>query len=354
MKAKLILQNGMEFEGTAFGYLQGSIGEVVFNTAMSGYQETLTDPAYYGQIVVMTYPLIGNYGINLDDSESSSPKVSGLIVREKATTPNNFRCELELDDYLKSNKVIGLEGIDTRALTKVLRKEGTMNGIIVLENHNIREQEIQEKLSSFSVENAVKEVSCKNIYEYCKGDLKVAVMDLGLKNSILEHLKKRNCSVKVYPYDTKASEILKDDPDLVLLSSGPGDPRELDPILSEIRSLADQRPVVGISLGHQLLTLAFGGKVDKLRFGHRGSNHPVKDLLTDKVYITAQNHGYFTSELPSDFEVTHKNLNDDTIQGMRHKHKPLFSVQFQPEGSPSEDHYLFDEFLKYAREVQHA
>lgn len=354
MKAKLILQNGTEFEGKAFGYLQETIGEVVFNTAMSGYQEVLTDPSYYGQIVVMTYPLIGNYGINLDDSESSSPKVRGLIVREKCVNPNNFRCELELDDYLKSNKILGLEDIDTRELAKIIRREGTMNGMIVLENHTLDKEDIQNKLLSHKIANAIEKVSTKAPYEFCKGDLRVAVLDFGLKNSMLKRFEERNCGVKVYPYNTKAEVILKDDPDLIFLSSGPSDPNELTSVIEEIKILTDKKPTVGICLGHQLLTLAFGGKIGKLKFGHRGSNHPVKNLINDRVYITAQSHSYYTEEVPSDFEVTHRSVNDHTVEGMKHKNKPIFSVQFHPEGGPSENRYIFDEFVKYAQEVHNA
>lgn len=354
MKAKLILQNGMEFEGKAFGYLHETVGEVVFNTSMSGYQEILTDPSYYGQIVVMTFPLIGNYGINLDDSESPSTWVKGFIVREKSDNPNNFRCELEIDDYLKSNKIMGLEDIDTRALTKVLRKEGVMNGIIVLENHNIDAKEIKEKLASYHIDDSIEQVSTKKIYEYGKGKIKVAALDFGLKSSMLRRFAERDCTVKVYPHNTKAAEILADNPDLIFLSSGPSHPEKLDYIIEEIKILAEQKPTVAICLGHQLLTLAFGGKVAALEFGHRGSNHPVKNFLTDKVHITAQSHSYYTSELPPDFEITHQSMNDGTIEGMRHKSKPIYSVQFHPEGGPSENRYIFDEFIKYAQEVHNA
>lgn len=356
MKAKLILENNMEFEGTAFGYTHETVGEVVFNTGMTGYQEVLTDPSYYGQVVVMTYPLIGNYGINLDDSESSSPKVKGFVVREKSKDPNNFRCELELDNYLKSNKIMGLEGIDTRALTKLLRVHGTMKGIIVLESNRDSQEVIHEKIQSYSNQDAVLQVSTKIPYYYSRGDIKVALIDFGVKNNILRNFEKRNCSIKVYPHNAKAEDILKDDPQLIFLSNGPGDPLDMGHAIKEIQILAQQKPVAGICLGHQLLALAFGGKTGKLKFGHRGCNHPVKNLLMDRVHITSQNHSYYVTQLPDNFEITHVSMNDNTVEGMRHKEMPIFSVQFHPEASPGpiENEYIFDEFIKYAQEVQNA
>lgn len=352
MKAKLILENGIEFEGKAFGHLHETVGEVIFNTSMSGYQEILTDPAYHGQLVVMTYPLIGNYGINLDDSESDSPKVRGLIVREKSNTPNNFRCELELDDYLKSHKIMGLEDIDTRALTKIIRKEGRMKGCIVLENTTPSEQELQHKFETAQAD--VYSVSTKEPYTFCEGNPTIAVLDFGLKNSLLKSLQKHGCGVKVYPYNTKEDDLQKDSPDLILLSSGPGSPKDWESCIPTIQSLADKKPLVGIGLGHELIALAFGGEIEKLHFGHHGSNHPVKNLLHNKVYITAQNHDYYVKKLPSGFEMTHQSLNDATVQGMRHTNKMIYCVQFYPENGPSENNSIFDEFIRYAQEVSHA
>lgn len=350
MKAKLILENHMIFEGKAFGYLQECVGEVVFNTGMTGYQEVLTDPSYYGQIVTMTYPLIGNYGINLEDIESNSPKVRGFIVREKSNYPNNFRCELELDTYLDSNKILGLEGIDTRALTKVLRNSGTMKGIIVLENSSYSEDDIDAKLASFSNKDAVRTVSTKKIYNIKNKGKKVAVIDYGVKSNILRNFIKRGCDLTVFPCDAKAEEILAINPDLIFLSNGPGDPMDMADSIKEIKILVEHKPVVGICLGHQLLAIAFGGETGKLKFGHRGCNHPVKNLLLDRVHITSQNHGYYVTKLPEHFEVTHISMNDDTIEGMRCKTKPVFSVQFHPEASPGpvDSEYIFDEFLKYS------
>ncbi len=350
MKAKLILENHMIFEGKAFGYLQECVGEVVFNTGMTGYQEVLTDPSYYGQIVTMTYPLIGNYGINLEDIESHSPKVRGFIVREKSNYPNNFRCELELDSYLESNKILGLEDIDTRALTKVLRNSGTMKGIIVLDNSSYSQEDIDAKLASFSNKDAVRTVSTKKSYHLKGAGKKVAVIDYGVKSNILRNFSKRGCDLTVFPCDTKAEEILAINPDLIFLSNGPGDPMDMADSIEEIKILVEHKPVVGICLGHQLLAIAFGGETGKLKFGHRGCNHPVKNLLLDRVHITSQNHGYYVTKLPENFEVTHISMNDDTIEGMRCKTKPVFSVQFHPEASPGpvDSEYIFDEFLKYS------
>ncbi|SFC68796.1 glutamine-hydrolyzing carbamoyl-phosphate synthase small subunit [Clostridium uliginosum] len=348
MKANLILENGMVFEGKAFGYLKESVGEVVFTTGMTGYQEVLTDPSYYGQIVTMTYPLIGNYGINLEDMESDSIKVSGFIVREKCDLPSNFRCELELEDFLKQGKVIGLEGIDTRALTKVLRNSGTMRGIIALED--VDDEHVKEKIEGFSTKEAVKTVSTKTVYTIEGTGKHVAIMDFGIKNNIIRNFKKRNCKLTVFPATATAEEILSVNPDLVFLSNGPGDPEDLDFAIENIKKLVGKKPIVGICLGHQLLGLALGGKTAKLKFGHRGCNHPVKDLEANIVHITSQNHGYVVETLPDDIEVTHVNINDGTVEGMKHKTLPIYSVQFHPEASagPKDSEYVFDKFLEYA------
>ncbi|NLK96017.1 MAG: glutamine-hydrolyzing carbamoyl-phosphate synthase small subunit [Clostridiales bacterium] len=348
MKAKLILENGMEFEGKAFGHLKDSVGEVVFTTGMTGYQEVLTDPSYYGQIVTMTYPLIGNYGINLEDMESNSPKVRGFIVREKCNMPNNFRCELELETFLKAHKIVGLEGIDTRALTKVLRNNGTMKGIIALEE--LDQETIKEKLDGFSNRDAVKEVTTKKVYTIEGKGKHVAVIDFGVKNNILRCFKKRGCKLTVFPASVSAEEILAIDPDLVFLSNGPGDPEDLPEAIENIRKLIGKKPITGICLGHQLLALALGGETKKLKFGHRGCNHPVKDLETNKVTITSQNHGYVVEKLPEDMIITHTNINDVTVEGMKHKSLPIFSVQFHPEAcaGPQDSEYIFDKFMEYA------
>lgn len=348
MKAKLILENGVVFEGKAFGYLKECVGEVVFNTGMTGYQEVLTDPSYYGQIVTMTYPLIGNYGINLEDLESKEPKVRGFIVREKCQYPNNFRCELELETYLSQNKILGLDGIDTRALTKILRNNGTMKGIIVLDDSSL--EDVKEKLEAFSNKDAVSIVSTKESYEIEGEGKKVAVIDFGIKQNIIRNFVKRGCHVTVFPHDFKAEEVLEINPDLVFLSNGPGDPADMGYAVSEIKKIVGKKPIVGICLGHQLLALTLGGETKKLKFGHRGCNHPVKNLINNRVHITSQNHGYYVATLPQDMEITHVSMNDGTVEGMRHKELPIFSVQFHPEAcpGPKDSEYIFDEFMKYA------
>jgi carbamoyl-phosphate synthase small subunit len=346
MKAKLILENGMIFEGTAFGYLEESIGEVVFNTGMTGYQEVLTDPSYYGQIVTMTYPLIGNYGINLDDIESKGPKVRGFIVREKCDDPSNFRCEMDLQGYLKQSKIIGIEGIDTRALTKILRNSGTMKGIISLKE--LTEEEVKEKLKTFDNRHAVKAVTSKEVYTVEGSGKHVAIMDFGIKENILRSFKKRGCKLTIFPANAKAEKILKENPDLIFLSNGPGDPEDLTEAIDTIKELIGKKPIVGICLGHQLLALSLGGSTEKLKFGHRGCNHPVKDIEENKVYITLQNHGYVVKDLPPDMVETHVSVNDGTIEGMKHKTLPIYSVQFHPEASPgpSDANNIFDKFLQ--------
>ncbi len=348
MKAKLMLENGVVFEGKAFGYLKECVGEVVFNTGMTGYQEVLTDPSYYGQIVTMTYPLIGNYGINLEDLESKEPKVRGFIVREKCQYPNNFRCELELETYLAQNKVLGLDGIDTRALTKILRNNGTMKGIIVLDNSNL--EDVKDKLEAFSNRDAVSIVSTNEKYEISGEGKKVAIIDFGIKQNIIRNFVKRGCNVTVFPYDFKAEEVLEINPDLVFLSNGPGDPEDMGEAVNEVKKIVGKKPIVGICLGHQLLALTLGGETKKLKFGHRGCNHPVKDLINNRVHITSQNHGYYVATLPENMEITHVSMNDGTVEGMKHKELPIFSVQFHPEAcpGPKDSEYIFDEFMKYA------
>ncbi|MDD7795145.1 carbamoyl phosphate synthase small subunit [Clostridium sp. 'White wine YQ'] len=348
MKAKLILENGIIFEGKAFGYLKESVGEVVFNTGMTGYQEVLTDPSYYGQIVTMTYPLIGNYGINLEDVESKSVKVKGFIVREQCSYPSNFRCEFQIEDYLKQNKIIGLEGIDTRALTKILRNNGTMKGIITLEDIGLQEAKL--KLNNYSNKDAVKTVTSKEIYTIDGAGKHVAIMDFGIKQNIIRNFLNRGCKVTVFPADTEAEKILEVNPDLIFLSNGPGDPEDLPDAIRNIKGLVGKKPIVGICLGHQLLALSLGGKTSKLKFGHRGCNHPVKDLESNRVHITSQNHGYVVDTLPENIEVTHVNLNDGTIEGMKHKELPIYSVQFHPEAcpGPKDSEYIFDKFMKYS------
>lgn len=348
MKARLILENGMVFEGKAFGYLKDSVGEVVFTTGMTGYQEILTDPSYYGQIVTMTYPLIGNYGVNLEDMESKKPTVRGFIVREKCDLPNNFRCELKLETFLEQNKIVGLEGIDTRALTKVLRNNGTMRGIIAVDE--LDNEEVDRRINEFSNKYAVKEVTTKKKYIIEGAGKHVAIMDFGIKNNIIRCFKKRGCKLTVFPADATYEEVLSVNPDLIFLSNGPGDPEDLPEAINNIKELLGKKPITGICLGHQLLALALGGKTHKLKFGHRGCNHPVKDLETNMVTITSQNHGYVVDYLPDDMVITHSNINDTTVEGMKHKTLPIFSVQFHPEAcaGPQDSEYIFDKFMEYA------
>ena len=284
MKAKLILEDGTIFEGKAFGYLEDSVGEVVFNTSMTGYGEVLTDPSYYGQIVTMTYPLIGNYGINLEDVQSKMVAVKGFIVREKSDAPNNFRCEMSLDVYLKQNKIIGLEGIDTRALTKILRNNGTMKGIITIDK-NAKLEDVKHKLDIFDNTQAVLTVSRKKV-EYIKGNgPKVAIMDYGVKQNIVDNFAQRGCDITIFPALTPAEEVLASEPDLIFLSNGPGDPDDLEEIVNNVKKMIGKKPVVGICLGHQILGKVFGGKTSKLKFGHRGGNHPVKDFEEEKTEL---------------------------------------------------------------------
>ncbi len=346
MKAKLILENGMTFEGKAFGYFKETVGELVFNTGMTGYQELLTDPSYYGQIVVMTYPLIGNYGINLEDTESNGVKVRGLVVREESKYPNNFRCEMTLDGYLKQHKVMGFKGVDTRHLTKIIREIGTCKAIITTEEFT--QKELKEKFGFFSNKYAVAEVTCPEKYEIPGEGKRIGVMDFGIKQNILRSFQKRGCHLTVFPFGTTAEEILKHDLDALFLSNGPGDPADLTDTIDEIKKIIGKMPVIGICLGHQLLAWAMGGNTIKLKYGHRGGNHPVKDLLKNKIFITSQNHGYVVDKMPEGVEVTHINLNDNSIEGMRNEKLKVMSIQYHPEAcpGPEDSGYIFDDFLE--------
>nr|WP_297274229.1 carbamoyl phosphate synthase small subunit [uncultured Agathobaculum sp.] len=351
-KAYLLLADGTLFEGTAVGYEGQSIGEVVFNTGMAGYQEVLTDPSYYGQIVTMTYPLIGNYGINFDDYESRKSWVSGFIMREIAEYPSNWRCRLTLDEYLKEQKVVGLAGIDTRALTRKLRGEGVMNGVIYTEGFEPDEQTI-EQMKAYVVKDAVKSVTCTESRVYpAEGEQKyrIALYDYGVKYNIERELQKRGCEVVTIPALTPPEEVIGKF-DGVMLSNGPGDPAENVEIVENLKKLlASNMPIFGICLGHQLLSLAIGAKTTKLKYGHRGVNHPVKDLDVDRTYITSQNHGYAVvgeSVNPEIARVRYVNLNDGTVEGVEHIGRPVFTVQYHPEvcPGPMDTSYLFDKFM---------
>lgn len=357
MKGVLILENGHFFVGEQFGCeISSTVAEVVFNTGMVGYQEVMTDPSYKGQIVVMTYPLMGNYGLNSFDNESSGPAVSGFIVKEAASYPSNWRYEESLDDYLKEHKIAGLKGIDTRKLTRILREKGTMKGMIVPYDDNLKEY--QDKLSKASLlANPVSHVTTKESY-VIPGDGKgkrIVVMDFGVKKSILDNLSSLGLELVVVPSDTCARDIMRINPDGLFLSNGPGDPKDVLGAVQTVKELQTKLPVFGICLGLQILALSLGGDTYKLKFGHRGINHPVKDLIQGRVHITSQNHGYAVEEdsLPADITVTHVNLNDGTVEGFKHQELPLMAVQYHPESSPGplDSQYLFENFLQILKPV---
>jgi len=354
MKAILALEDGTVFKGRSFGAEGEVIGEIVFNTGMTGYQEVITDPSYYGQIVTMTYPLIGNYGINLDDMESERPQIRGMIVREVCRTPSNFRSDERLDDYLKRYKIMGIEGIDTRALTRIIREKGTMKGIITTDENFDFNKKIEE-IKSYRIKNPVSRVTTREI-KYFKGSgYRIALIDFGIKQNIIRSLLERNCEIYQFPASSTAEDILSINPDGIVLSNGPGDPKDCSREIEVIKSLLGKKPVFGICLGHQLIALAMGADTEKLKYGHRGCNHPVKDLEKDLTYITTQNHGYTVVESSIDTRravITHRNMNDGTIEGIRYKDMPVFSVQFHPEASPGpmETAYLFNKFMDVIRE----
>jgi carbamoyl-phosphate synthase small subunit len=350
MKAILALEDGTIFSGNSFGVEGEIIGEIVFNTGMTGYQEVLTDPSYCGQIVTMTYPLIGNYGVNLDDIESARPQVRGFIVRELCKTPSNWRSVETLNEYLKRHNIIGIEGIDTRALTRILRDKGTMKGIITTKEDFKFEDKIDD-INMYEIKNPVHTVTTKEVIRYRGNGFKVALLDYGIKQNIIRSLQKRKCEVYVFPAWTKAEEILAINPDGIMLSNGPGDPKDCIEEINTIRNLIGKKPIFGICLGHQLTALANNANTEKLKYGHRGCNHPVKDIEKDLTYITSQNHGYTIVEDSLDkscMEVSHRNMNDGTVEGVRYKNAPVFTVQFHPEASPgpADTAYLFDEFIE--------
>lgn len=387
MKAFLVLEDGTVFEGTHIGVDKEVISEIVFNTSMAGYLEVLTDPSYAGQAVCMTYPLIGNYGICKEDMESLKPWPDGFIVRELSRIPSNFRCDMTIQQFLEENNVPGIAGIDTRALTKILREKGTMNGMITT-NENFDLDEVIPKLKKYTTGKVVEKVSCTKKYTvaartleengplsgsssfdkeaYARGErekkpslvqesngagLKVALMDFGAKKNIADSLAARGCEVTVYPALTTAEEIIADCPDGIMLSNGPGDPKECTSIIEEIKKLyATNIPIFAICLGHQLMALANGADTYKMKYGHRGGNHPVKDLATGRVYISSQNHGYVvdTDNLdPAVAVPAFVNVNDGTNEGLSYTGKNIFTVQFHPEAcpGPQDSGYLFDRFI---------
>jgi len=368
-KAVLALEDGNIFEGWSFGFPGEKAGEVVFNTSMAGYQEILTDPSYKGQIVAMTYPLIGNYGVNGEDIESQGPKVEGFVIKENSTLFSNWRGDKRLSAYLIEHGIMGIEGVDTRALTKHIRLAGAMKAILSTEDLN-RDRLIQKAKASPGLigRDLVKEVTCQKPFQWTSGNEsqfsphdirpstfpsqpRVVVLDFGVKYNILRSLRDWNCEVIVLPAFSSADSVLSHHPDGVLLSNGPGDPEGVPYAIETVRQLIGKKPIFGICLGHQLLGLALGGKTFKLKFGHRGANQPVKELKTGKVAITSQNHGFCVdpnSLDPDEVELTQVNLNDQTLEGMRHKTLPILSVQYHPEASPGphDTQFLFSEFVR--------
>lgn len=374
MRALLALEDGRCFEGESFGATGTRVGEICFNTAMTGYQEVLTDPSYRGQIVTMTYPLIGNYGTNSLDQESLSPHVRGFVIEELSEMPSNWRSEMSLDEYLRRWDIPGIQGIDTRALTRHLRTRGAMKACLTTEDMS-REEAVKRAVEGEGVigMDYVREVSTPEIYQWDPEDklsepwtvqngdgdnkrrlppirFRIAAYDYGIKRNILRLLRQKGFGVTVLPASTTAEQALASNPDGIFLSNGPGDPAALAYAHETVRDLMGKKPVFGICLGHQILGFAFGGSTFKLKFGHRGANQPVKDLNNGRVAITSQNHGFAVDpgSLPSNIEVTHINLNDNTVEGMRHKELPIFSVQYHPEAAPGphDASYFFDQFAE--------
>ncbi len=365
-KALLVIEDGTVFEGSGFGAEGEVFGEVVFNTSMTGYQEILTDPSYNGQIVTMTYPEIGNCGVNEEDVESRRPFLKGFVVKEYWRTPSNWRSQGDLESYLANYGIVGIEGIDTRSLTKLIRSKGAQKAVISTQDLDPKNllKKVQSSEGIVGID-LVTEVSCEEPYNWNEGthswrpldekDLqaedkfKVVAYDFGLKQNILRKLTDHGCEVTVVPSGTPPNEVLALDPDGIFLSNGPGDPAAVSYAIESIRTLIGKKPIFGICLGHQILSLALGAETYKLKFGHRGANQPVKNLVTGKVEITSQNHGFAVDAdtLGKDIEVTHINLNDQTIEGIKHKKHPAFSVQYHPEASPGphDASYLFQDFI---------
>jgi carbamoyl-phosphate synthase small subunit len=369
-KAILVLEDGRTFHGASFGAEGETFGEIVFNTSMSGYQEILTDPSYSGQIVCMTYPLIGNYGVNEDDVESRRPWVEGFVVREASRIASNWRSTETLDAYLKRNSIVGIEHIDTRALVRHIRDKGAMRSAIStvdldeksLLNKVLSTPEMQNRELASAVTTTEKfvyrpvpvELAADSKSNQSKIEYHVVCYDFGVKTNSLREFAKFGCRITVVPAETSAADVLALKPDGIFLSNGPGDPASMKATIAEIKKLAEsQTPIFGICLGHQLLGEAFGGETYKLKFGHRGGNQPIKNLDTGKVEIASHNHGFAVSResLPADVEITHVNLNDDTVAGLRHKTLPVFSVQYHPESAPGphDSEYLFKQFVELMR-----
>ncbi|MDW7672912.1 MAG: glutamine-hydrolyzing carbamoyl-phosphate synthase small subunit [Bacillota bacterium] len=357
MKGYLILEDGTVFHGDVFGKEGATGGEVVFTTGMTGYQEVLTDPSYCGQIVTFTYPLIGNYGINHCDFEALSPSLAGIVVSELCQEPSNWQSKISLAEYLRLNNLTGIQGIDTRMLTKILRAKGTIGGKIVVCEDELARLQANPKQLQPSLTTQVAQVTTAKPYFIPGGPETIVVLDCGAKGSIMECLVNMGYSTLVVPATTSWEEILAYDPVGVMLSNGPGNPQNVLEICNTIKNLLGKVPIMGVCLGHQLLGLTFGMNTFKLPFGHRGGNHPVKEITTGKVMITSQNHGYVLDKdtLPDEIEITHVSLNDNTIEGIRHKYLPAFSVQFHPEAAPGpkDAGFIYKRFQELINNFQH-
>ena len=349
-----MLEDGRVFYGTAFGALGEAMGEVCFNTGMTGYQEILTDPSYCGQIVTMTYPHIGNYGVNADDVESSRIQVAGFVVKDGTEIPSNYRSEASLNEYLQSAKIVGIQGIDTRALTRHIRDRGSMNGII--SSNDLDDISLKKKMAEIPTMaglDLVPKVTCKELYSWPdpskRQEYNVVAIDFGIKHNILRLLSHHGCKTTIVPATTTVDEIMSINPDGVFLSNGPGDPSAVTYGINTIKDILGKKPIFGICLGHQLLSLAIGGSTYKLKFGHRGINHPVQNIETSEVEITSHNHGFSVDpdSLPSTANITHWNLNDNTVEGLKCTDIPAFSVQYHPEAGPGphDSRYLFNKFV---------
>ena len=356
-KAKILLENGIFLEGLSLGYIGTTGGELCFNTSMTGYQEMLTDPSYSGQIINMTYPHIGNYGVSCHDAESNKIQCSGFIVKQASEFPSSYQSEFSINDYLRKNKIVGIQDVDTRMITRIIRDEGAMNGVISSEDISYKKMEDYLKtLPDMSGLDLAKKVSCKKSYIFNPGlnkKYKIAAFDFGIKTNILRILNSHNCEIMVFPAKAKKEQILNYNPDGIFLSNGPGDPSACTYAIDTVKSLIGIKPIFGICLGHQILALALGAKTFKLKFGHRGCNHPVKNLKTSIVEITAQNHGFEVDRntFTNDIIETHVSLFDNSNEGIMHKKLPIFSVQYHPEASPGphDSAYLFEEFYKLVK-----